>query len=117
MVKEEFVVRQTKSNDETRYVEKGTEKVSTMRFKGVGPDGIVTSVVFHGTPLAMSQRFAGFIGSVGDIEVSISSILSQKTLAASMANATKKKAAKAKKPADDDEDADFEDQVDALTQP
>lgn len=109
MIKELFTVRQTKDRNETKFAESGTEKLNVITFKGVDNEGIVTQIVFKGSPEAMAKKFAGFIGSTGDIELSMSTSTTQQSLPTALANASKAaKAKKSKAKAADDEDEDDE---------
>lgn len=117
MVKELFTVKQTETNDKAKFTADGPEKMNNMIFKGVDNEGIVCKILFKGSPEAMAKRFAGFIGSVGDIEVAISTSGTQTTLTSNLAKTTKKskgKEAPAPSPDPDDDDEDFEEELEKL---
>lgn len=118
MVKELFTVKQTETNDKAKFTADGPEKMNNMIFKGVDNEGIVCKILFKGSPEAMAKRFAGFIGSIGDIEVAISTSGTQTTLTSNLANATKKSKGKASKAkpasASDEDDEDFEEELEKL---
>lgn len=117
MVKELFTVRQTKDRNETKFAESGTEKLNVITFKGVDNEGIVTQVTFKGSPEAMAKKFAGFIGSTGDVELTMSTSTTQQSLPTALANASKAaKGKKSKTKAGEDEDDEFDKSMLALGQ-
>jgi hypothetical protein len=119
MVKESFIVRQTKDRDEKKYSENGIEKKTMIIMKGVDNDGIVSQVTFTGSPEAMARKFAGFAGgSSGDIDLTISTSTTQTSLPTQLVKASNKAKAKkstAAKTQEELDDADFDSAVDLLT--